>query len=393
MREAVIVSAVRTPIGSFGGTIKNLTAVELGTATVKAAMERIKLSENDVDELIFGNVLQAGQGNNIARQISIQSGLPKEVTAYTVNKLCGSGLKTVALAAQSIMTGENDVVIAGGTESMSQAPYLLNTSRWGQRLGHGEMVDTILRDGLVDTLYDIHMGVTAENIAEQYGFTREAQDIYALQSQQRAQKAQEENRFEEEIVPLKILVGKGKEIIFSKDEFPKKDATIEQISKLKPAFMKNGTVTAANASGINDGAAALVIMSREKAESLGLKPMATIISFASAGVDPKIMGTGPIPAVRKAIKLANTSLDQIDLIEANEAFSSQTLAVMKDLNLNPDITNVNGGAIALGHPIGASGARILVTLIHEMEKRDVKKGLATLCIGGGQGIAMIIQRD
>lgn len=393
MREAVIVSAFRTPIGSFGGMLKNMTAVELGTAVVKAAMEKIGLSKDDVDEVIFGNVLQSGQGMNVARQISIYSGLPEEISSFTVNKLCGSGLKSVALAAQSIMTGENEVVIAGGTESMSQAPFLLPTSRWGQRLGHGEMVDTILRDGLVDTFHNIHMGVTAENIVEKYGLTREEQDLYSVQSQQRAQKAIEEGKFDAEIVPIKISLRKGEQTRFDKDEYPKFNTSIDKISRLRPAFKNNGTVTAANASGLNDGAAALIVMSRQKAESLGLKPMATIRSFASAGVDPKIMGTGPIPAVKKAVKLADIALSEIDLIEANEAFAAQTLAVMKDLEMNPDITNVNGGAIALGHPIGASGARILVTLLHEMEKRDAKNGLATLCIGGGQGIAMVVQRD
>lgn len=393
MRDVVIVAAVRTPIGAFGGALRDFTSVELGTIVVKKAMERIGLSAENVDELIFGNVLQAGQGMNVARQISVYSGIPNHVPSYTVNKLCGSGLKAVALAAQSIMTGENEVVIAGGTESMSQAPFLLSKSRWGQRLGHGEVLDTILRDGLIDTFHDIHMGITAENIVEEYGFTREEQDMYALESQKRAQLAMENGKFKEEIVPMRIPQRKGEDILFDKDEYPKFNSTIEKIARLKPAFVKNGTVTAANASGINDGAAALIVMSKEKADALGLQPMATIRSFASAGVDPRIMGTGPIPAVKKAMKLADITKDQIDLIEANEAFASQTLAVMKDIGMNPDITNVNGGAIALGHPIGASGARILVTLLHEMEKRDSKNGLATLCIGGGQGIAMIVQRD
>lgn len=393
MREAVIVAAVRTPIGSFGGALKDLTAVDLGTAAVVAALENIGLAKEEVDELIFGNVLQAGQGNNIARLISLKAGIPEETPSYTVNKLCGSGLKTVALAAQSVILGENDVVVAGGTESMSQAPYLLPTTRWGQRMGNGEVVDVLLRDGLVDTLHGIHMGVTAENIAEKYGLTRDAQDRYAVQSQHRTQAAMEGQRFSEEIVPIRIPQRKGDPLVIDRDEYPKAHVQLEKIAQLKPAFKKDGTVTAANASGVNDGAAAVIVMSREKAEALNLEILATFKAYATAGVDPKIMGTGPIPAMRKASRLAGIPLSQLELVEANEAFAAQTLAVLQELELNPEIVNVNGGAIALGHPIGASGTRVLVTLLHEMKRRQVKTGAATLCIGGGQGIAMIVTRD
>lgn len=393
MREAVIVAAVRTPIGSFGGALKELTAVDLGTAAVVAALENIGLAKEQVDELIFGNVLQAGQGNNIARLISLKAGIPEETPSYTVNKLCGSGLKTVALAAQSIILGENDVVVAGGTESMSQAPYLLPTTRWGQRMGNGEVVDVLLRDGLVDTLHGIHMGVTAENIAEKYGLTREAQDRYSVQSQHRTQAAMEDQRFSDEIVPIRIPQRKGEPLVIDRDEYPKAHVQLEKIAQLKPAFKKDGTVTAANASGVNDGAAAVIVMSREKAEALNLEILATFKAYATAGVDPRIMGTGPIPAMRKASRLAGIPLSELELVEANEAFAAQTLAVLQELELNPEIVNVNGGAIALGHPIGASGTRVLVTLLHEMKRRQVKTGAATLCIGGGQGIAMIVTRD
>ncbi|WP_333638021.1 acetyl-CoA C-acetyltransferase [Tissierella praeacuta] len=392
MREVVIASAVRTPIGAFGGKFKDVSAVQLGTIVAKEALKRAKVDPNMVDEVIFGNVLQAGLGQNVARQVSIYAGIPVEVPSFTVNKVCGSGLKTVALAAQAILAGEADIVLAGGTENMSQAPYLLKSARWGQRMGNGQIEDYMVQDGLWDIFNNYHMGITAENIAEKYGFTREEQDKLALDSQNRAEAAIKNERFKEEIVAVEIPQRKGDPIIADTDEYPKFGTTAEVLAKLRPAFKKDGTVTAGNASGINDGAAALVVMSKEKADELGITPLATIASYASAGVDPSIMGTGPIPATRKALAKVNMAIEELDLIEANEAFAAQALSVIKELNLDIEKTNVNGGAIALGHPIGASGARILVSLLHEMAKRDAKNGLATLCIGGGQGIAMIVKR-
>ncbi|MDF2547627.1 MAG: acetyl-CoA acetyltransferase [Anaerosolibacter sp.] len=392
MREVVIVSAVRTPIGAFGGCFKNVSAVELGTVAAKEAIKQAGIKPEMVNEVIFGNVLQAGQGQNVARQVSMGAGIPEEVSSFTVNKVCGSGLKTVALAAQSIMVGEADVVLAGGTESMSSAPYLLEGARWGMRMGDQKVVDYIVHDGLWDIFHDYHMGITAENIAERWNISREEQDQFALQSQSRAEEAMKSGRFNEEIVPVPVPQRKGEPLMVAVDEYPKFGTTLESLSKLKPAFKKDGTVTAGNASGINDGAAALVLMSKEMAEKLGLKPLATIVSFASAGLDPKVMGYGPVPASRKALEKAGLTSKDIDLVEANEAFAAQSLSVVKDLGLDPEKTNVNGGAIALGHPIGASGTRILVTLIHEMIKREAQTGLATLCIGGGQGIAMVIKR-
>ncbi|MCF6465043.1 acetyl-CoA C-acetyltransferase [Clostridium sp. Cult2] len=392
MREVVIASGVRTAIGTFGGSFKDVSAVTLGTVVAKEAMSRANISPDMVDEVIFGNVLQAGLGQNVARQVSINSGIPIEVPSFTVNKVCGSGLKTVALAAQAIMAGEADIILAGGTENMSQAPYLLKKARWGQRMGDGVIEDYMVKDGLWDIFNDYHMGVTAENIAEQWNLSREEQDQFALSSQLRAEKAIKDGRFKDEIVPVEVPQRKKDPIIVDTDEHPRFGSTIEGMAKLRAAFKKDGTVTAGNASGINDGAAALVIMSKEKAEELGIKPLATIISYASAGVNPNIMGTGPIPATRKALKKAKMNIEDLDLVEANEAFAAQSLAVVKDLGLDPERTNVNGGAIALGHPIGASGARILVTLLYEMEKREAKNGLATLCIGGGQGIALIVKR-
>lgn len=392
MKEVVIVSAVRTPIGSYGGKFKDVSAIELGTIVVKEALSRAKINPNLVDEVIFGNVLQAGLGQNVARQVAFHAGIPIEVSSFTINKVCGSGLKTVALAAQAIKSGDADIVVVGGTENMSQAPYLLKTARWGQRMGNGEIIDYMVSDGLTDIFNNYHMGITAENINEKYGFTREDQDNLAVISQNRAEAAIKAGRFKDEIVPVVIPQRKGDPIIVDTDEFPRFGATIESLGKLKPAFKKDGSVTAANSSGINDGAAALVIMSKDKAEELGLKPLATIVSYASSGVDPSIMGTGPIPAIKKALEKANLTIEDMDLVEANEAFAAQALSVTKDVGLDMEKTNVNGGAIALGHPIGASGARILVSLLYEMEKRDSKNGLATLCIGGGQGIAMIVKR-
>lgn len=392
MREIVIVSAVRTPIGVFGGKFKEVSAVELGTIVAKEALKRANLEPEMIDEVIFGNVLGAGLGQNVARQISVHAGIPIEVPSYTVNKVCGSGLKTVALAAQAILAGDAEIILAGGTENMSQAPYLLKSARWGQRMGNGIMEDYMVQDGLTDIFNNYHMGITAENIVEKYGLTRGEQDELALASQNKAEKAVTSGRFKEEIVPVVIPQRKGDPIVVDTDEYPKFGTTIDSLAKLRPAFKKDGSVTAGNASGINDGAAALVVMSKEKADELGIRPLATIAAYASAGVDPSIMGCGPIPATRKALAKANMEVKDLDLIEANEAFAAQAQSVIKDLKLNTDIVNVNGGAIGLGHPIGASGARILVTLLHEMEKRDAKNGLATLCIGGGQGIALVVKR-
>ena len=392
MKQAVIVSAVRTPVGSYGGAFKDVSAVALGTTAVKAAMERINLDPKMVDEVIYGNVLQAGQGQNVARQVAIHAGIPDYVTSYTINKVCGSGLKTVALAAQAIKAGDAEIIVAGGTENMSQAPYLLPNNRWGQRMGNGQVIDYMVADGLTDIFNNYHMGITAENIVEKYGLTREEQDELSYNSQIRAEKAIKEGRFKEEIVPVIIPQRKGDPVVVDTDEYPKFGTTMETLGKLKPAFKKDGTVTAGNASGINDGAAAIIVMSKEKAQELGLKILAEITSYASGGVDPAIMGTGPIPASTKALEKAGMKIEDIDLVEANEAFAAQALSVAKDLNFDMEKVNVNGGAIAIGHPIGASGARILVSLLHEMEKRDAKNGLATLCIGGGQGIAMVVKR-
>jgi len=393
MKKAVIVSAVRTPIGTFGGTLANITAAELGAIVIKEALKRANISPEDVNEVIMGNVLQAGQGQNPARQAAIKAGIPVEVPSTTINKVCGSGLKTVALAAQSIMLGDADVIVAGGMENMSLTPYLLDKARTGYRMGHGELVDVMIRDGLWCAFNDVHMGITAENLAEKYAITREEQDEFAALSQNRSEKALAENVFADEIVPVEIPQRKGDPIVFAKDEYPRPGVTAAALGKLRPAFKKDGTVTAGNASGINDGAAAVVVMSEEKAKELGLKPLATIRSYGAGGVDPSVMGIGPVPAVRQALKKGNVSIDDIELIEANEAFAVQSLSVAKELGFDVEKVNVNGGAIALGHPIGASGTRILVTLLYEMARRDAKLGLATLCIGGGQGMAMVVERE
>lgn len=393
MKEVVIVSAVRTAIGTFGGALKDVSAVDLGTTVVKEAIAQAKISPEMVEEVIFGNVLQAGLGQNVARQVSIKAGIPQEVSSYTVNKVCGSGLKTVALAANAIACGDADIVVAGGTENMSLSAYVVPSARWGARMGQATMVDTMVYDGLTDAFSGVHMGITAENIVTEYGFTREEQDAFAVESQHRAVKAIADGKFKDEIVPVVIASKKG-DIVVDTDEYPKANASLEGLAKLRPAFKKDGSVTAGNASGINDGAAALVLMSKEKAQSLGLTPLAVIKSYASAGVDPQIMGTGPIPSTRKALAKAGLEVKDLGLIEANEAFAAQSLSVVKSLELDPSIVNVNGGAIALGHPIGASGARILVTLLHEMKRREeVKYGLATLCIGGGQGISLIVGKE
>jgi acetyl-CoA C-acetyltransferase len=393
MREVVIVSAVRTAVGAFGEAFKDVTAVDLGATVIKEAVNRAGIKPEIIDEVIMGNVLQAGLGQNPARQAVIKAGFPVEVSALTINKVCGSGLRAVSLASQIIASGDADVIIAGGMENMSRAPYVLNQARWGQRMGDGKLVDVMINDGLWDAFNDYHMGMTAENIAEQWGITREMQDEFAVESQNRAERAIKEGRFKDEIVPVVIPQRKGEPKVIDTDEYVKFGTTLEKVGKLKPAFKKNGTVTAANASGINDGAAALVIMSGEKAAELGIKPLAKIVSHGSKGLDPTIMGYGPFHATKKALEKINLTIEDLDLIEANEAFAVQSLAVAKDLNFDMSKVNVNGGAIAIGHPIGASGARILVSLLHEMQKRDAKRGLATLCIGGGLGTALIVERD
>lgn len=392
MTEVVIVAAVRTPIGSFGGSLKDISAVDLGSLVIKNAIERAGLEPEQVDEVIMGNVLGAGLGQNVARQMSVHAGVPVTVPAFTINKVCGSGLKAVQLAVQAVLCGDAEVVVAGGAENMSQAPYILPNQRWGSRMGNATVVDTMLRDGLTDGFEDYHMGITAENVAEQYGITREDQDSFALQSQKRAVAAVEAGRFKEEIVPVEIPQRRGEPLVFDTDEFPRKDVSLEGLSKLRPAFQKDGSVTAGNSSGINDGAAAVVVMSAEKAKELGVPVLATIKSYASAGLDPKVMGCAPIYASRKALEKAGLTVADLDLVESNEAFAAQACAVTKELNLDLEKVNVNGGAISLGHPIGASGCRILVTLLHEMQKRDAKRGLATLCIGGGMGTALIVER-
>ena len=392
-RKVVIASAARTPIGSYGGALKSVSAQDLGITAVKGAIERAGIKPEDVDEMVFGCVLQAGLGQNVARQISIGAGIPKEKPAMTLNIVCGSGLRSVSLAAQMIMAGDSDIVVAGGTESMSNAPFLLNDERWGARMGDKKVVDEMIKDGLWDAFNNYHMGMTAENIVDKFGLTREEQDELAAMSQNRAEKARAEGKFKDEIVPVEVKDRKGNVTVVDTDEHIREGVTAEGISKLKPAFKRDGgSVTAANASGLNDGSAALVVMSEEKAKELGVKPLATIVSYATEGVDPAIMGTGPIPTVRKALEKADLKLEDIDLIEANEAFAAQALSVIKELGLNTDIVNVNGGAIALGHPVGASGARILTTLLYEMQKRDSKKGIATLCIGGGMGTSVIVER-
>ena len=391
-QEVVIVSAVRTAIGSFQGTLKDIPAATLGSIVVKEALKRIDLDPSFVDEVILGNVLAAGSGQNPARQASIQAGIPHTVPALTINKVCGSGLKAVHLAAQAIAVGDADIVVAGGFENMSQAPYVLPNAREGFRMGDQKVVDTMIKDGLWCAFNDYHMGITAENLCDQYTINREEQDAFAARSQARAWTAIEAGKFTEEIVPVEIPQRKGEPVIFAQDEYVKQGTTAEKLGGLRPAFKKDGSVTAGNASGINDGAAAVVVMSKQRAFELGLTPMATIVSNASAGVDPSIMGIGPVQAVKKALSKANLTLEQMDLIEANEAFAAQSIAVDRELAFNHDKLNVNGGAIALGHPIGASGTRILVTLLHEMQKQDAKLGLATLCIGGGQGVATIVQR-
>jgi acetyl-CoA C-acetyltransferase len=391
MSNIVIASAVRTPIGAFNGGLASLPAHKLGEIAIAEVLRRAQVEPRDVSEVILGQILAAGEGMNPARQAAIGAGIPHEATAYSVNQVCGSGLRSVALGFQAIRNGDSEIVVAGGQESMSQSPHCIHL-RNGVRMGDGQLVDTMIKDGLWDAFNGYHMGNTAENVAERWQITREQQDEFAARSQAKAEAAQKAGRFKDEIVPVTIATRRGDTIVDT-DEHPKHGTTVDVLAKLRPAFDKNGTVTAGNASGINDGAAAVVLMTAAEADKRGLKPLARIVSWATAGVDPAIMGTGPIPASRLALKKAGWSAKDLDLVEANEAFAAQACAVNHDLGWDPDRVNVNGGAIALGHPIGASGTRILVTLLHEMQKRDAKKGLATLCIGGGMGIAMCVARD
>lgn len=391
LQDAVIVSAVRTAIGTYGGGLAEVPATKLGEVCIRAALQRSDLHPDQVDEVIMGNVLQAGLGQNPARQAAIFAGLPVQVPAMTINKVCGSGLKSVMLAAQAIRLGDANIIVAGGMESMSRAPYLLEKARFGYRMGDAELVDEMIRDGLWDAFNSCHMGITAENICSDYHLSREELDQFALESQQRAVQAIQSGRFRDEIIPVEVPGRKGT-TLFDTDQQPRSDTSAEALAKLRPAFKKDGMVTAGNSSGLNDGAAAVVVMSRSKANQLGLQPLATIRSYASAGVDPRIMGIGPVPATRRALEKAGLKMADIDLVEANEAFAAQSVAVGKELGFDREKLNVNGGAIALGHPIGASGTRILVTLLYEMRRRDAHYGLATLCIGGGQGVAMIVER-
>lgn len=392
MRKVVIAGAARTPIGSFGGTLKNVPARELGAVCIREALKRAGVDPASVDEVVMGNVLQGGLGQNVARQMAMDAGIPKEVPAFTLNKVCGSGLRAVSLAAQMIKAEDADIIVAGGAESMSMAGYAVPAARWGARMGESKLIDMMINDGLTDAFNGIHMGITAENVCDQWGLTRRELDEFAAASQQKAIKAVRSGRFKDEIVPVQVPQRKGEIKIFDTDEYPKEGVTVESISGLRPAFKEGGMVTAANSSGLNDSGAAVVVMSEEKANELGITPLCSIKSYASAGVEPKIMGIGPVPSTRKALEKAGLSMEDIDLIEANEAFAAQSVAVGKELGFDMDKLNVNGGAIALGHPIGASGCRILISLIYEMQKRDASTGLATLCIGGGQGTAMIVER-
>jgi len=392
MREVVIVSAVRTPIGNFGGSLKDISAAKLGGIVLKEAIKRAGIDPATIDEVLMGNVLQGGLGQNIARQAALDAGIPKEVPSMAINKVCGSGMRVISLAAQMIKAGDADILVVGGTENMSQSGYIAPAARWGGRMGDMKLVDTMIHDGLTDAMGKFHMGITAENVCDQWGLKREELDEFAAKSQQKAEAALKAGKFKDEIVPVELPQRKGDPIIFDTDEYPKAGVTAEALSKMKAAFKADGIVTAGNASGINDGAAAVVVMSKEKADELGIKPLCTIKSYASAGVDPAIMGISPISTSQKALKIAGLTIADIDLVESNEAFAAQSVAVGKDLGFDPDKLNVNGGAIALGHPIGASGCRIVVTLIHEMLRRDAKRGLATLCIGGGQGTALIVER-
>lgn len=391
MKEVVVVSAVRTPIGSFGGALANLTALDLGVACAKEAIVRAGITANLIDESYIGNVLSAGLGQNIARQIAVGAGIPVERPAMTMNMVCGSGLRSVSLAAQLIASGEVETVLCGGSESMSNAPYFSESQRWGTKMGDAFLCDTMIKDGLTDAFHDYHMGITAENIADKWKLSREEQDFFAAGSQNKAEKAQRKGLFQDEIVAVEIPQRRGEPLSINKDEYIRYGSTKEGLSMLKPAFKKNGTVTAGNASGINDGAAMVIVMSKEKAVALGIAYIAVVRGWHTAGVDPSIMGYGPVPATKEALRKTGWTIEDLDLVEANEAFAAQGLAVIKDLGLDESIVNVNGGAIALGHPIGASGTRILVTLLHEMKRRAVHKGLATLCIGGGMGTSLLVE--
>lgn len=393
MRTVVIASAARTPIGSFGGSLASVPAVQLGQLVIRDVIRRAGISQGEVEEVIMGQILQSGCGQNPARQAAIGAGIPDGVPSYTVNKLCGSGLKSVALGALAISAGEAEVIIAGGMENMSRAPYLLDKARSGYRMGNGILEDTILKDALTDAFQDIHMGITAENIADQYHISREEADAFALQSQQKAAKAIQEGHFEQEIVPVTITGRRGHEVIVKEDEYPRRDTTMESLAKLRPAFRDGGVVTAGNSSGINDAAAALLLMEQGVARQARIQPLARVLGWGAVGVDPRIMGMGPVGAIRKVLAKACLTIDDIDLFELNEAFAVQSLAVIRELRLDSRKVNVNGGAIALGHPVGASGARIMVTLLHQMERMGLRRGLASLCIGGGQGIAMVVERD
>ncbi|MDR3225970.1 MAG: acetyl-CoA C-acetyltransferase [Clostridiales Family XIII bacterium] len=391
-REVVIVSATRTAVGSYGGALKDISAAKLGGIVIKEALARAGVDPQSVDEVVFGNVLQGGLGQNVARQAAIAGGLPNEIPAMTLNKVCGSGLRVVSLAAQIIKAGDADIIVAGGTENMSQTGYIAPKVRWGARMGDTQLIDMMVHDGLTDIFNNYHMGITAENIVDEWKLTREQLDEFAAASQQKAETAIATGKFKDEIVPVEIPQRKGDPVVFDTDEYPRSGVTAEGLSKLKPAFKKDGAVTAANASGINDSAAAVVVMSKDKADELGLTPLAGIASYASAGVAPEIMGIGPVPASKKALEKVGLQVSDLDLVEANEAFAAQSVAVCQDLGFDPEKVNVNGGAIAIGHPIGASGCRILVTLLYEMKRRDSKYGLATLCIGGGQGTALVLER-
>ncbi len=393
MRTVVIASAARTPIGAFGGSLASLPAVQLGQIVIAEVIRRAGVPREQIEEVIMGQILQAGCGQNPARQAAVGAGIPDFVPSYTVNKLCGSGLKSVALGALAIAAGEADVIVAGGMESMSRAPYLLDKSRFGYRMGNGVLEDTILKDALMDAFYDIHMGITAENIADRHHISRDEADAFAMQSQQKAAKAISEGRFAREIVPVSLPGRRGEAVMMMDDEYPRRDTTMESLAKLRPAFREGGVVTAGNSSGINDAAAALLLMEEGAARQAGIRPLARVLGWGTVGVDPRIMGMGPVEAIRKAVSKAGLTLDDMDLVELNEAFAVQSLAVIRELRLDSRKVNVNGGAIALGHPVGASGARVLVTLLHEMERSGLRRGLASLCIGGGQGIAMVVERD
>ncbi len=392
MRKIYIAEAVRTAVGKFQGTLTNVSSVELGKTVIKGLVERSGIRPEDIDEVIMGSICTAGMGQNVARQMELAAGIPNDKTAVTLNMVCGSGMRAIAMAAQEIKCGDAEIIAAGGSENMTAAPYVLKKARGGYRMGNGEIIDTMVNDGLWDVFNNCHMGITAENLSEKYNISREEQDKMSAESQNKAEKAIRDGRFKDEIVPVIIPQRKGDPIVFDTDEFPRFGTTPQTLAKLKPAFKKDGTVTAGNASGCNDGAAAVLVVSEDALKKYNLKPMARIVSYAWAGVDPSIMGIGPAYAVRKALDKAGWKLEDVELIEANEAFAAQALSVAKELGFNMDIVNVNGGAVALGHPIGASGARITVSLLHEMKKRGVKKGLATLCIGGGMGIAMCLER-